>query len=314
MATARGLDCAADQIMIVTSSMQAIDLVARVLLERGDVARIEDPGLPNLRAVLSMAGARLAPIPVDAHGIDVNYAARHAPAAALTCVTPSCQYPTGATLALERRLALVREAERSGAWILEDDYQSEFTYSGRPVAPTASLDRFERTLYLGTFSNAVFPSLRLAYLVLPRRLVAVFEAVRRQLDDHTHGFMQAVLADFIEGGHFVTHLRAMRAVYQSRRDTLVAACTRELPRAASLGPTTCGMNAAVKIDARTSDHAVVARANVIGLQLLPLSRYCIGARCANGVLLGYTALTERRIRAGVARLAEALRSIRVTAA
>jgi GntR family transcriptional regulator/MocR family aminotransferase len=308
LAATRGLDCAAEQIMILTSSMQAVDLVARVLLEPGDTAWIEDPGYPNLRAVLAMAGVRIAPVPVDEHGIDVAHGARHAPAAGLLHVTPSCQYPSGATLALERRVALARHAANTGAWILEDDYQSEFTYSGRPIAPIASLDRFERTLYVGTFTNAVFPSLRLAYLVLPRALVAAFEAVRRQLDDHTHGFMQAVLADFIDGGHFNAHLRAMRSLYQARRDALVAACQRELPEGATLGPATGGMSAAIDLAARWPDAAVVARAAAAGVRLLPLSRYCAGAPRANGVLLGYSALNERRIVKGVSRLAAALRS------
>ena len=312
LATARGVECEADQMMILNSSMQAVDLATRVLLERGDVAWIEDPSYSNLRAVLAMAGARIAPIPTDAHGLDVAHGIRHAPDPSLVVVTPSCQYPSGVTLALERRLALIRHAEAAGAWILEDDYQSEFTYAGRPVASIHSLDRGERTLYLGTFTNAVFPSLRLAYLVLPRPLVAVFEAVRRQLDDHTHGFMQAVLADFIDGGHFSAHMRRMRALYQSRRDTLVAACARELPDGIVLGPTTSGMNAALHLPARWQDDKVVGDAATAGLRLLRLSRSSAGARRANGLLLGYTALSERQINAGIVRLGRVLRELATT--
>jgi GntR family transcriptional regulator/MocR family aminotransferase len=292
--------------MIASSSMQAVDVLARVLLERGDVAWIEDPGFPNLRAVLAMAGARIAPVPVDAQGLDVAHGARHAPPASLVYITPSCQYPTGVTLALPRRLALIRHVQTNGAWIVEDDYQSEFTYAGRPTAALASLDRGGRTLYLGTFTNAVFPSLRLAYLVLPPPLVPVFEAVRRQLDDHTHGFMQAVLADFIDGGHFSAHMRRMRALYQARRDALVAACARELPSYATLGPAASGMNVALHLPLRLPDRDVVAEAAGEGLRLLPLSRYAVVARRANGLLLGYTALSERQIGAGIARLARVL--------
>jgi GntR family transcriptional regulator/MocR family aminotransferase len=306
LATARGVDCRADQVMIASSSMQAVDVLARVLLERGDVAWIEDPGFPNLRAVLAMAGARIAPVPVDAQGLDVAHGARHAPPASLVYITPSCQYPTGVTLALPRRLALIRHVQTNGAWIVEDDYQSEFTYAGRPTAALASLDRGGRTLYLGTFTNAVFPSLRLAYLVLPPPLVPVFEAVRRQLDDHTHGFMQAVLADFIDGGHFSAHMRRMRALYQARRDALVAACARELPSYATLGPAASGMNVALHLPLRLPDRDVVAEAAGEGLRLLPLSRYAVVARRANGLLLGYTALSERQIGAGIARLARVL--------
>jgi GntR family transcriptional regulator/MocR family aminotransferase len=305
LGTTRGIACDPAQVMVLNSSMQAVDLIARVLLERADAAWIEDPCFPNLRSVLSMSGARIVPVPVDAHGLDVEEGARRA-APALVYVTPSCQYPTGVTLSLERRLALLGHAEASGAWIIEDDYQSEFTYTGRPVASLHSLDRSERTLYIGTFTNSVFPSLRLAYVVLPPPLVPVFEAVRRQLDDHTHGAMQAVLADFMDGGHFNAHLRRMRSLYHERRDALVAACARSLPDAAVLGPATSGMNVALHLPDRLGDTAVTARAAASGLRVLPLSRYSSGSQRRNGLLLGYTALTERRIGAGVQRLARVI--------
>jgi GntR family transcriptional regulator/MocR family aminotransferase len=288
LAATRGVDCEPGQIMIVNSSMQAVDLVARVLLERSDSVWIEDPCVPNLRPALAMSGARIAP------------------GAALVYVTPSCQYPTGVTMSLARRLSLLRFAESSGAWIVEDDFQSEFTYEGRPVASVYSLDRGERTLYIGTFTNSVFPSLRLAYVVLPSALVPVFEAVRRQLDDHTHGYMQAVLADFMDGGHFSAHLRKMRAVYHERRDALLAAAARSLPDTVALGPAVSGMNVALHLPSRVDDSAVVARAAAGGLRVQPLSRYASGTHRPNGLLLGYTALTERRIAAGMARLARVI--------
>ena len=306
LATARGVSCSPDQIMIVNSTMQAVDFVTRVLLEPGDAAWIEDPSYPNLRAVLAMAGARSVPVPVDGDGIDVAQGVRQAPHAALACVSPSCQYPTGATMSVERRLALVHWAERAGAWILEDDYQCEFTYEGRPIAPILALDRSERVLYVGTFTNAVFPSLRLAYLVLPPALVPVFRAVRAQQDDHTHGLSQAVMADFADGGHFGAHLRKMRAVYGTRRAALVAACARELPLIARLGPTTTGMNAALHLPREFPDRDVAARAQASGIPAFPLSRYSLAPRGVNGLLLGYAALSERRIAAGISRLARVL--------
>ncbi len=306
LAATRGIDCVPEQVMIVNSSMQAVDLAARVLLEPGDAAWVEDPCYPNLRAALAMAGATIVAVPVDDHGIDVRAGKRAAPSAALVHVSPSCQYPTGVTLSIERRMALLRWAEKAGSWILEDDYQSEFTYQGRPLAPLYSLDRGERVLYLGTFTNAVFPSLRLAYVVLPRSLVPVFQAVRGQLDDHTHGLAQAVMADFADGGHFNAHLRKMRSVYLSRRNALVDACARELPSAARLGPAVAGMNAALHLAPRLADTAVAATAQASGLRALPLSRYAESGRGVNGLLLGYTALSERRIAAGIARLAQVI--------
>jgi GntR family transcriptional regulator/MocR family aminotransferase len=174
------------------------------------------------------------------------------------------------------------------------------------VASIHSLDRSERTLYVGTFTNSAFPSLRLAYMVLPSLLVPVFEAVRRQLDDHTHGYMQTVLADFMDGGHFSAHLRKMRSLYHERRDALVAACARSMPDAVVLGNATSGMNVALHLPMRLSDQAVAARAAASGLRVQPLSRYASGAHPRNGLLLGYTALTERRITAGINRLAQVI--------
>ncbi|MEP7276107.1 MAG: PLP-dependent aminotransferase family protein [Betaproteobacteria bacterium] len=302
LAVARGIDADAGQVMIVNSTMQAIELCARVLVDRGDIVWLEDPGYPNLHSIFSVAGARAAFVAVDGDGLDVDRGIRMAPPPALVCVTPSCQYPTGARMSLARRVALLRFAERSSAWIVEDDYQSEFTYDGRPVASLASLDRAGRVIHVGTFTNSVFPSLRLAYAVVPRTLAPVFDAVRRQLDDHTHGFMQAVLADFIDGGHFTAHLRVMRAVYQRRRDALVEACAASLPSGAILAPVACGMNAVVALPRTMPDVDAVARAAAAGVRVLPLSRYGHGAAKPNGLLLGFTALSERRISAGVAAL------------
>jgi DNA-binding transcriptional MocR family regulator len=171
LAVGAGIDAAVDQVMIVNSTMQAMELCARVLIDRGDVVWLEDPGYPNLRSTFVLAGARVAFVPVDGEGLDVDHGARVGPAPALVCVTPACQYPTGVRMSLARRLALLRCAERAAAWIVEDDYQSEFTYDGRPVTSLASLDRAERVIHIGTFTNSVFPSLRLAYAVLPRALV-----------------------------------------------------------------------------------------------------------------------------------------------
>jgi len=306
LAVARGIDAGVDQVMIVNSTMQAALLIARVLVERGDAVWLEDPCYPNLRSTFAMAGAALVPVPVDRDGLVVAAGARAAPAPALVYVTPSCQYPTGQRMSLERRVELLRFAERSGAWIVEDDYQSEFTYAGRAMASLHSLDRSARVLHVGTFTNAAFPSLRLAYAVLPRTLVPVFDAVRRQLDDHTHGFMQAVLADFIAGGHLATHLRAMRAVYEERRAALAQACVRLLPRSLALSPVIGGMNAVLPLPPAFSDTAVAQRAAAAGAAVLPLSRYRHGAANPNGLLLGFTALSERRIGAGVAALGRAL--------
>lgn len=302
----RGLSCAPDQVMICNSAMQAVELIVRVLLERGDAALIEDPGYPNLRAVLGTAGVRPVPVPLDEAGMNVARGVERCARPALIVVTPACQYPTGVTMTLPRRLEVLRTAEACGAWIVEDDHQSEFVHRGRAIAPLARLDT-TRTILVGTFSHVVFPSLRLAWCVLPAALVDVFEAVRRQLDDHTHAPLQGVLADFIDGGHFAAHLRRMRALYAERRDALERACTRALPSFARLGPLDAGMTAALHLPMRIGDRATAARAAAQGLVAVPLARYALEAR-VNGLLLGYAALDERRIAAGVTALARVLRA------
>ena len=305
LALTRGLVCAPEQILVLNSAMQAADLIARVLLRRGDRAWIEDPSFPNLRAALALSGARLVGVPVDDAGLDVAAGIARAPRAALAYVTPSCHYPLGVTMTIGRRRALVDWAERANAWIVEDDYQAEFSYDARPPPAIASLDRSGRVLYVGTFSNALFPSLRLAYVVLPAPLVEVFAAVRGQLDDHTHGLAQAALADFIDGGYFAAHLRRMRERYRERRDALIAAA-RCLPAGYVLGPARGGMHVALIASRRVADVSLAARARDAGVAALPLSRYALGRARHRGLLLGYAALDERTIEAGVTRLASAL--------
>jgi GntR family transcriptional regulator/MocR family aminotransferase len=307
LAAFRGVACDAAQILIVNSTMQAADLIARVLLERGRRAWIEDPGYPNLRSSLALSGATLVPVPVDRAGIDVEAGIARAPDAALAYVTPACHYPLGVSLSHARRQALLDWAGARGAWIVEDDYQSEFFYEGRAPAALATFGSADRVLHIGTFTNAVFPSLRLAYVVLPSALVDVFAAVRGQLDGHTHGLAQAVLADFIDGGHFAAHLRRMRGVYAQRREALVRACERELPSHAMLGHTGAGMSAPLVVDRRVPDRELAEAATKRGVHVLPLSRYAVRSRAWRGLLLGYAALDEATVRNGVTRLAKALR-------
>jgi GntR family transcriptional regulator/MocR family aminotransferase len=306
LALSRGLACAPEQVMIVNSTMQAVDLAARVLLERGERAWIEDPCYPNLRSTLAMAGVRAVGVPVDAAGLDVAAGCARAPRAALVHVSPACQYPLGVALAPERRRLLLDRAAARGAWILEDDYQADLALDGRPPAPLAAVDRSGRVLHLGTFTNAVYPSLRLAWIVLPAALVTTFEAVRAQLDHHSNAVAQAVLADFIDGGHLAAHLRRMRALYAARRDALLAALARHGVPAERIGPAHAGMHVAVHLPRSRPDRAVAARAAEAGVAVMPLSRYAVAAR-VNGLLLGYAALDERALTLAAVRLAPLLR-------
>jgi len=288
--------------MILTSSIQGLDLIGRVLAERGDEVWVEEAGYPNVSVSLSMSGVKPVAIRVDEEGLDISAARARSRTATLVHVAPACNYATGAQLSAKRRLELLQWAEGTGAWIVEDDYQGEFVHEGRPLETLYSLDRGARVLHLGTFTNSMFPSLRLAYLVIPTAMCAVFAAVRSQLDDHTHGFAQAVLADFIDEGHFASHLRRMRALYRERRDALVDACDRHLPRA-TLGPTFAGMNAALHLPRSMPDRSLREQGAQAGLALMPLSRF---HPALNGLHLGYTALTPAAIRDGARRLAALL--------
>ena len=276
-----------------------------MLLEPRDAVWIEDPGYPNLRAVLGAAGGRVVDVPVDAQGLDVEAGLARHPRPAMMVVTPACQYPLGVQMSLSRRFALLRAAEACGSWIVEDDFQSDFAQDVAPIAPIARLDATARTIVVGTFSHVLFPSLRIAWCVLPPPLVPVLDAVRRQLDDHTHGPWQAVLADFIDEGLLAAHLRRMRALYAARRVALADACAHRLD-ALVPGRLEGGLSVALMLPTRMRDRAIAGHAGAEGVDVLPLSRYSTSVR-VNGLLLGYAALDERAIAAGVARLARVLR-------
>ena len=303
----RGVRCRPEDVIVLTSSLQAIHLVADMLLDPGDPVWIENPFFPGALSALQAAGARVHPIPVDAGGLLVGEGERAARGARLAYVTPSHQYPTGVTMSLERRLSLLAWARRANAWILEDDYDSEFRYEGRPIAAIHGLDRAGRVLYLGTFTKSLFPSVRVAYLVVPPALSNAFVHARRQMDGHTAALSQAVITDFVDDGHFAAHLRRMRGIYRARRDALVDAVHHELGTRVRLGPTEGGFQAALYLPVGADDREVSRRAAAHGIDVVPLSRYTQGEG-EPGLVLGYSALTAEAIREGVSVLGRVLRS------
>lgn len=295
----RGVRCDASQVIVVSSSQQGIDLVARLFLDPGDAAWLEDPGYYGARAALTSAGARIVPVPVDGDGLDVARGEQLAPEARLAYVTPSNQYPLGSTMSLERRLALLEWARRTSAWIIEDDYDSEFRYDGRPVASIQGLDRAGRVFYIGTFTKTLYPSLRLGYVVAPPDLVERLVVARTQIDGHPSTFMQRVVADFMSEGHFGAHVRRMRALYHARRDVFVDAVDRQL--GLPIANADAGMRATVFL--RRNDEEVSLRAAQAGLVAPALSRYFVGEGKRNGLVLGYAGLEPAAIRKAVAKLA-----------
>ncbi|MHA1571545.1 MAG: MocR-like pyridoxine biosynthesis transcription factor PdxR [Alphaproteobacteria bacterium] len=294
--------CHADQIFIVSGSQQAIDLIARLLIDPGDQVWLEEPGYLGTRGALLGAGATLVPVPVDHNGIDVAAGIRAAPRARLACVCPSHQYPLGVTMSLDRRLALLEWAHRAEAFILEDDYDSEYRYGGRPLTALQGLDTQARVIYVGTMSKVMFPGLRLGYLVLPEDLVDPVKALRAHIDGHPSTLAQAALADFIAGGHFASHIRRMRTLYEERQQVLVDEA-RPLAPHLTIAPADAGMHLVASLPTGADDTKISQRARAAGVILGPLSRFYQGQNRRQGLMLGYAGFSAGEIRAGVRKLA-----------
>ena len=310
--TARAVRCDADQVIIVSGAQQAIGLAAHVLLDDGDPALVEDPGYPGVRGALLGAGAKLVPVPVDDEGYDVDAGEKISPDAKFVCVAPSHQYPLGLTMSLSRRLKLLEWASRVDGWILEDDYDSEYRYEGRPLAALQGLDRDGRVVYIGSFSKVMFPSLRLGYLVVPKDLTDPFRHARAALDDHPSSIAQPAMTTFIEDGYFAAHLRRMRKLYATRQTKLAELLEIHLADLLKITPSEAGMhlvaNFKPKLSARMNDIQAVELAADAGINVAALSEYYANNPKRQGLLLGYAAVREDKMQAGVIKLSDALRA------
>ena len=306
----RALACRDHNVIVMPGALNAVDLVARTLLDPGDRVWVEEPGYPSARAPVAAAGAEQVPVRVDIEGIDVARGAALAPDARLAMVTPSRQFPLGHTLSLARRLALLDWAKSADAWLLEDDYDAEYRYSGHPVASLQGLDDSGRVIYVGTFSKVLFPALRIAYLVVPDSLVDAFVGVRAALDDQPSIAIQPPLTEFIESGQFASHVRRMRGLYAERQALLLDALARHLGERLLVGPEPAGMHLLARLprpanDAR--DQRLSARAAAAGVAAPPLSAFYVGDRAAQGLLLGYAGFEAEEMEMAAGRLAEVFR-------
>ncbi len=298
----RAVVCDASQIIVVNGSQQALDLAARVLIERGDRVAIEDPQYQGAREVLLAAGARLHPVAVDADGLDP---ARLPARARLALVTPSHQFPTGTILPLARRFALLEWARRANAAVIEDDYDGEFFYENQPVESMQGLDAEGRVIYVGTFSRTVFPALRIGYLVAPPSLVNAFISAKWLCDRHTATLEQETLAEFITSGAYERHLHKARRENAKRRAALLAAIHEHLRDRVTITGDRSGTHLVLWTRGRTSEETIIARAAAAGVGVYGISRYAI-RRGAPGLMLGYSRMSEEEIREGVRRLATVL--------
>jgi GntR family transcriptional regulator/MocR family aminotransferase len=304
----RGTRCDAEQVQVVAGAQRGLDFLARMLLDPGDDAWIEDPGYPGARAALVAAGARIVPMPVDGEGMCID---GNAIAARLAYVTPSCQFPLGVSLSLARRQKLLELARRSHAWIVEDDYDCDIRYAERPLPCLHSLDPDGRVIYLGTFSKSLFPALRLGFLIVPRELAPGFVTARLATDLHPPVLEQRVLAAFIARGHYERHLRRMQGAYAERLDALGRAIDRSgLPL--TLRAVHAGMHAVLDVNGVDAGRLHEAAA-ALGVESMPLASYYIRkSGLPNALLLGFGAIPPGQIRAGVAKLGRAIDEVRRT--
>ncbi len=305
--TSRAVNCEASQIMVVNGSQHALDLSARVLLDPDTPVWVEEPGYEFLRHALTLSGCRLVPVPVDREGLDVSAGVRLCRDARVAFVTPSHQYPLGSTMSVARRLQLLEWAHRSQAWIVEDDYDSEYRYESMPVASMQGLDPGSRVIYIGTFSKTLFPGLRLGYMVIPPPLVTRFLAVRQANDLCPSHLYQAALADFISAGHFTRHVRKTRQLYAERRNALTQALRKEFGEDIEILGAEAGMHLVVTLPSGLSDRKISARAAKEGLWLWPLSAAYVGAGVRQGFILGFGGTKADEMPHQVRRLRKVMR-------
>lgn len=309
LSEARGARCSPDQIIVTLGAQQALDLAVRVLADPGDAVLMEDPGYFAARALFEGEGLDIVPVPVDGEGMDVAAGIRARPDARLAYVTPSHQHPLGVMMSLPRRLALLAWAEREGAWIIEDDYASEYRYAGRPLAALQGIDHHGRVIYVGTFSKTLYPALRMGYLVAPPDLAPLLATARQLIDRQPPAFAQLAVADFIAEGHYARHLRRMRKLYAERQAMLIDVIASEIGAPLDLPPAEAGMNLVAWLPADIDDRAVDCAAAKLGVQASAVSNYSRRPLPRPGLVLGYTGIDRPVMVEGARKLGQAIRTV-----
>jgi len=311
--SSRGVKCAPEQIVILPSVQQLLDLVARLVLEPGASVWIENPGYHGARVAFEATGATLVPVPVDDSGMQVDIGVRRAPDARLAYATPSHQAPLGTTMSLERRMALLEWATKNGSFVIEDDYDSEYRYESRPLPAMQGLDQDGLVVHTGTFSKTLLPSLRLAYAVVPEKLLDKLLVAKSAIDRFTPPLLQAALADFMEAGHFGRHLRKMRELYAERRTALLDAIAAELGDAVEVVGSSAGLDMCVRLPPGVDDRRVEKDLGASNVDVFAISRDAIEPLGQGGLLLGYAPYSPARLRKGVAAMRPVLEAHRKAA-
>ena len=304
LGSARAVQCNPEQILVTSGTQHAIHIVARLLQQAGDrEVWVEDPGYPLTREALLAAGMLVRPVPVDGYGLNVGYGIRRWPMAKAAFITPSHQFPTGVVLSMARRLELLNWAQDSAAWIIEDDYASEFRYGGHPLASLQGLKGGARVIYIGTLNKALFPGLRLGYAVVPHVLLPRAVTARYLLDRQPPLSNQSVAAEFIRGGYLTAHIRRMRQLYREQRDVLVASVRRRLPGFVTVDAPDQGMHLVAYLSGGCADVSVEKAAKQAGIVVRALSRMYVAAAPRQGLLLGFSGYPKQVIAPAVMRLA-----------
>jgi GntR family transcriptional regulator/MocR family aminotransferase len=307
--TARAVQCEPEQVMIVSGSQQALQIAANVLLDPGDAVWMEEPGYRLARNVFTAAGCRLIPVPVDDEGLNVTAGMARSAQARAAYVTPSHQYPLGSAMSAARRLQLLNWAQRYGAWVIEDDYDSEYRFESAPISSLQGLDNNARVIYIGTFSKVLFASLRMGYMVIPADLVERFTAVRHGMDIFPPYLFQEVIADFMREGHFARHIRRMRQLYSERRWTLVEQLKTTFGSMLEIHGAEAGMHLTVTFPPEYDDVAVAEKAAEQGLWLWPLSGSYLTKNVRKGLILGYGNVAAQAIPGAVEKLRAAISAV-----
>jgi GntR family transcriptional regulator/MocR family aminotransferase len=306
LAVARGIRCNPEAIVITAGYQGAMGLITRTLLSQGQPVWVEDPGYVHARRALTMAGAKLVPVPVDERGMDVSAGIARAPSARLAIVTPSHQFPLGVALDLSRRIALLAWAEQAGGWIVEDDYDGEFRYDSKPLPALKSLDARDRVLYAGTFSKVLFPGLRLGYVVLPAVLIEEFARVLFNLYRDGSTFVGSVVSDFMTQGHFARHIKRMRQLYAERRAALATALNEVFPDRFRIELQAGGMHLLAYLARGENDSVLARNANAQGLAVNALSSCILENDRGPGLVLGFTNIPTQAALKQARRLERAL--------
>jgi GntR family transcriptional regulator / MocR family aminotransferase len=309
LGASRAVRCDASQVIVVPGSQLGLQVSARAVLDLDDPVWIEEPGYPGAQQALTMAGARLVPVPTDRDGLDVKEGMRRCRNARAVYITPSHQYPMGVTMSASRRMQLLNWAARNGSWIIEDDYDSEYRFGSHPIASLQGMDADARVVYIGTLSKVLFPALRLGYVVVPKDLVRAFYAAREATDIFSPTLYQAAMTDFIKEGHFARHIRRMRMLYMERRNALGEAIRSELGKQLEVVDAEAGMHLVALLPPGVNDRAVSRKAAEAGISAIPLSSCYLKRPLRGGLVLGYGGTSKEQIEDGIRKLAKILRDV-----